>query len=46
MKRDLDETIINGKLQERKFNAPNKERHRFLELVQQMSEGKVNSQDS
>ncbi|PKI03794.1 integrase [Shewanella sp. 11B5] len=32
--------ILNGKLQERKFNAPNTNRHRFLELVQSMSEDK------
>ncbi|KGJ93327.1 tyrosine-type recombinase/integrase [Colwellia psychrerythraea] len=38
----LQRDIINGKLQERKFNAPNKNRHRFLELVQSMAERKKN----
>jgi len=32
--------ILNGKLQERKFSAPNKDRHRFIELVQSMTEDK------
>ncbi|GIC78300.1 DUF6538 domain-containing protein [Moritella sp. F3] len=32
--------ILNGRLEERKFNAPNTNRHRFLELVQQMTEDK------
>ena len=32
--------ILNGRLEERKFNAPNTSRHRFLELVQSMSEDK------
>ncbi|PSW41709.1 tyrosine-type recombinase/integrase [Photobacterium leiognathi] len=32
--------ILNGRLEERKFNAPNTNRHRFLELVQSMTEDK------
>ncbi|MEZ8233026.1 tyrosine-type recombinase/integrase [Vibrio splendidus] len=32
--------ILNGKLEERRFNAPNAARHRFLELIQTMSEDK------
>ena len=32
--------ILNGKLEERRFNAPNADRHRFLELVKTMSEDK------
>lgn len=36
----LHRDILNGKLQERKFNAPNTNRHKFLELVQSMSEDK------
>jgi len=34
--------ILNGRLEERKFNAPNTNRHRFLELVQSMSEDRDN----
>ena len=34
--------ILNGRLEERKFNAPNVARHRFLELVRTMSEDKEN----
>lgn len=36
----LKRDIINGKFEERRFHAPNKGRHRFLELVQKMSEDK------
>ncbi|MEZ8196240.1 tyrosine-type recombinase/integrase [Vibrio cortegadensis] len=32
--------ILNGRLEERQFNTPNTGRHRFLELVQEMSEHK------
>lgn len=32
--------ILNGKLEERRFNAPNADRHRFLELIKTMSEDK------
>ncbi|HIF9094860.1 TPA: tyrosine-type recombinase/integrase [Photobacterium damselae] len=32
--------ILNGKLEERRFNAPNTDRHRFLELIKTMSEDK------
>lgn len=32
--------ILNGKLEERRFHAPNSDRHRFIELVQTMSEDK------
>jgi integrase len=38
--------ILNGRLEERRFNAPNTNRHRFLELVQQMSEDKEKYPDS
>ncbi|OUS09167.1 integrase [Gammaproteobacteria bacterium 42_54_T18] len=33
----LQRDIINGKLQERKFNAPNVGRHKFLTFVQEMT---------
>jgi integrase len=42
----LQRDILNGKLQERKFNAPSVNRHRFLELVQSMSEDKDNAPES
>jgi integrase len=32
--------ILNGKLEERRFNAPNADRHRFLELIKTMNEDK------
>ncbi|EGU29632.1 putative integrase [Vibrio ichthyoenteri ATCC 700023] len=32
--------ILNGKFEERRFNAPNADRHRFLELIKNMSEDK------
>jgi hypothetical protein len=32
--------ILNGKLEEQKFNAYNPDRHRFLELVKTFSENK------
>jgi integrase len=34
--------ILNGKLEERKFHAPNSNRHRFLELVQSMAQDRDN----
>ncbi|RKF14490.1 integrase [Alginatibacterium sediminis] len=38
--------ILNGRLEERKFNAPNKGRHRFLELVQEMSDHQSQNPES
>lgn len=38
--------ILNGKLEERHFNAPNTDRHRFLELVRTMSEDKAKYPES
>lgn len=38
--------ILNGRLEEQRFHAPNSDRHRFLELVQQMSEDKEKFPDS
>ncbi|MEZ8602599.1 site-specific integrase [Vibrio splendidus] len=32
--------ILNGKLEERRFNAPNSDRHRFLKLIKSMNEDK------
>lgn len=42
----LKRDIINGKLEERRLNAPNKKRHKFLKLVKQMSEDKKNFPES
>ncbi|MFA0672606.1 tyrosine-type recombinase/integrase [Vibrio splendidus] len=38
--------ILNGKLEERRFHAPNSDRHRFIELVQTMSEDKEKCPES
>ncbi|CAK2048390.1 Integrase [Vibrio crassostreae] len=37
--------IINGRLEERRFNAPNKDRHRFFELLKVMSDNRQSRPD-